>query len=141
MRTVRVSRLLAYFFQSTPQFKVQPSTEEAVNKATQAQTAKDFAQLGLTPDQFAQRTKVERGTFDKDTKAFTGANEGDHVRLTVDGKPFGTTWAAYQRMTNAVPQTQEQTVNPLAARAQQALQDPNASETAKKRAREILGVQ
>lgn len=96
---------------------VQPESalqQKAITDEARKQTAKDFNEIGLTPDQFAQRTRVERGKYD-DKGNFTGSNDGPHVRITTPSGTFRTTNAAYGRMNEVAPGTSESQRPPAAS--------------------------
>lgn len=92
---------------------------EAIQTQSRKDVAKDLSAIGMTPEQFAQRTKVERGTFDANGK-FTGANEGPHVRVTVGDQGAKLSTGQYARLNAAIPASRQQTDQPTATPVQSA---------------------
>lgn len=110
--------------QKGPTIKYVPGADvqqnQEITKATQHRVGKDFADSGLTPEQFGQRTEVVG--VDKDGKQVSNPT---HVKVAIGDGNFRITKEAYERMNKAYPTTQPNPAAPTASPQQSTGVQPN----------------
>lgn len=107
--------------EKNPRFKVSPTLGESISAQSQKDITKSLSDAGVTPEQFAQRTKVEQGNIAKDAsgkETFTNDNEGTHMRVTIGDHTFAVPVGRYNQLNTAIPAAQSQPAAQQAPAAQ-----------------------
>lgn len=76
------------------------------------QNNKDLIVAGVNGNQFSQRTKVQRGTWDNTKNEFTPSDTGPHQLVTIGNRQIPFTLGSYERLNRAYPSTAQPTATP-----------------------------